>query len=62
MKRYNFKELPLCKENSKKKVSLGLVSVLSLAKPPDDIGIVTLNLRKPQSSKKDTTTSHRCWS
>lgn len=47
MKRYNFKELPLCKENSKKKVSLGLVSVLSLAKPPDDMGIVTLNLRKP---------------
>lgn len=62
MKRYNFKVLPLCMENSKKKVSLGLVSAPSLAKPPDDIGIVTLNLRKPQSSKKDTTTSHLCWS
>lgn len=62
MKRYNFKVLPLCMENSKKKVSLGLVSAPSLAKPPVDIGIVTLNLRKPQSSKKDTTTSHLCWS
>lgn len=37
------------------------MSVLSLAKPPDDIGIVTLNLRKPQS-RKDTATSHLGWS
>lgn len=42
MKRYNLKELPLRKENSKKRISLGLVSAPSLAKPPDDIVLLHL--------------------